>query len=424
MGRQSRHPAAILHADLDAFYASVEQLLDPTLRNKPIAVGGSPSGGVVLAASYEARRCGVSGGMSGRVAKSLCPSIVFVGCHFEEYQRLGDAVIQVFHDVSPLVERISIDEAFIDVAGAVHLFGPPAQIAANIRHRVRSELGLAVSVGVASTKHLAKVASQVAKPDGLVVVEPGHEQAFLDPLPVGLLWGVGKVTEAKLHGRGIRTIGQLAASRPDSVRNLLGPTTSSTLVDRANNRDERRVQTTRRASSIGAQSACGRQSPSREFVMSTFGYLADRVTRRMRTKAVEGRTLTVRVRFPDLQSITRSHTFIHPTAELLTIRDHCVELTHQAMLDHPHQSMVSLLGLSVSQLSSAGAPHQLVLAFDNSTACGPLHRDQVPEHETNRAADSAIDTIRARFGNAAIGIWSSTLADQRIDEGFRTLVER
>src|SRR6478736_4118151 len=186
--------ATILHADLDAFYASVEQLLDPSLRGKPIAVGG----GVVLAASYEAKAFGVRGGMPGRRARELCPQLVFVGGHFKEYQRLGDAAIDVLGDFTPLVERISIDEAFADVAGCTHLFGPPADIAREIRRRVRTELGLPISVGVARTKHLAQIASQVAKPDGLVVVDPGTELAFLHELPVEMMWGVGPATRARL----------------------------------------------------------------------------------------------------------------------------------------------------------------------------------------------------------------------------------
>src|ERR1700745_604310 len=176
--------ATILHADLDAFYASVEQLLDPSLRGKPVAVGG----GVVLAASYEAKAFGVRGGMSGRRVRELCPQLTFVSGHFKDYQRLGDAAIGVVGDFTPLVERISIDEAFADVAGSIHLFGPAAEIAKAVRGRVRAELGLPISVGVARTKHLAKIASRVAKPDGLVVVGPGSELEFLHPLPVEL-WG-------------------------------------------------------------------------------------------------------------------------------------------------------------------------------------------------------------------------------------------
>ncbi len=198
--------ATILHADLDAFYASVEQLLDPSLRGKPIAVGG----GVVLAASYEAKAFGVRGGMPGRQARELCPQLTFVSGHFKDYQRLGDAAIKVVNDFTPLVERISIDEAFADVAGCTHLFGPPAEIARAIRRRVRAELGLPISVGVARTKHLAKIASQVAKPDGLVVVDPDTELEFLHHLPVELMWGVGPVTRARLAEIGVLTIGQLA----------------------------------------------------------------------------------------------------------------------------------------------------------------------------------------------------------------------
>jgi DNA polymerase IV len=198
--------ATILHADLDAFHASVEQLLDPSLRGKPIAVGG----GVVLAASYEAKAFGISGGMSGRRARELCPKLIFVGGHFKGYQRLGDAAINVLNDFTPLVERISIDEAFADVVRCTHLFGPPAEIAAEVRRRVRAEVGLPISIGVARTKHLAKIASQVAKPDGLVVVDPHSELTFLHDLPVELMWGVGPATKARLAKIDVHTIGQLA----------------------------------------------------------------------------------------------------------------------------------------------------------------------------------------------------------------------
>src|SRR5213079_1804468 len=197
--------ATILHADLDAFYASVEQMLDPSLRGKPIAVGG----GVVLAASYEAKAFGISGGMSGLRARELCPQLTFVSGHFKEYQRLGDAAIDVLDDFTPLVERVSIDEAFADVVGCTHLFGSPPEIAKAVRRRVRAELGLPISIGVARTKHLAKVASQVAKPDGLMVVDPETELDFLHNLPVELMWGVGLVTRARLSEIGVHTIGQL-----------------------------------------------------------------------------------------------------------------------------------------------------------------------------------------------------------------------
>src|SRR5436853_2171560 len=233
--------ATILHADLDAFYASVEQLLDPHLRDKPSAVGG----GVVLAASYEARTFGVRSGMPGRRARQLCPDLVFVGGHFDEYQRLGDAAIGVLSDFTPSIERISIDEAFADVAGCTHLFGSPAEIARTVRARVRTELGLPMSIGVARTKHLAKIASQVAKPDGLVVVDPETELEVLHELPVALMWGVGPATKARLDERGIRTIGDLAKMPGQSLERLLGHAVGAKLSALAWNRDPRAINTRR-----------------------------------------------------------------------------------------------------------------------------------------------------------------------------------
>ena len=286
--------ATILHADLDAFYASVEQLLDPRLRGKPIAVGG----GVVLAASYEARAFGVRSGMPGRRARQLCPELIFVGGHFDEYQRLGDAAIGVLSDFTPSIERISIDEAFADVAGCTHLFGSPAEIARTVRARVRAELGLPISIGVARTKHLAKIASQVAKPDGLVVVDPETELEFLHGLPVALMWGVGPATEARLAKIGVTTIGQLAESCPQSVERLLGHAVGRKLTALAWNRDPRQIQTRRRAHSAGAQSALGRQPAIERVFKPTLHHLADRIGARLRAKSLAGRTITVGCALP------------------------------------------------------------------------------------------------------------------------------
>jgi DNA polymerase-4 len=254
--------ATILHADLDAFYASVEQLLDPALRGKPIAVGG----GVVLAASYEAKAFGVRGGMPGRRARELCPQLIFISGHFKEYQRLGDAAVRVLGDFTPLVERISIDEAFADVAGTEHLFGSPAEIAQAIRRRVRTELGLPISVGVARTKHLAKIASQVAKPDGLIVVDPLTELAFLHELPVELMWGVGPATKARLAQEGVLTIGQLAERSPRSLERVIGRAAADKLSALAWNRDPREIKTHRRARSAGAQSALGKKEATEKHI--------------------------------------------------------------------------------------------------------------------------------------------------------------
>src|SRR5262252_7393372 len=315
--------ATILHADLDAFYASVEQLLDPSLRGKPIAVGG----GVVLAASYEAKAFGVRSGMPGRRARELCPQLIFVGGHFNDYQRLGDAAINMLNDFTPLVERISIDEAFADVAGCTHLFGPPGEIASAIRRRVRAELGLPISVGVARTKHLAKIASQVAKPDGLVIVDPRTELDFLHNLPVELMWGVGPVSKARLAGIGVLTIGQLAKTPGWSLEQLLGPAAGEKVAALAWNRDPREIKTDRRARSAGAQSAIGKKPAEESVFRPKLRHLADRIGARLRAKSLSGRTVTVRVRFADLNSATHSVTLgapISATAILAEIAEEMV----------------------------------------------------------------------------------------------------
>jgi DNA polymerase-4 len=410
-------PATILHADLDAFYASVEQLLDPSLRGRPIAVGG----GVVLAASYEARVFGVHAGMPGRTARQLCPGLHFVGGHFPEYQRIGDQVIAVLGDFTPLVERISIDEAFLDVTGAVHLFGPPRDIAVAIRRRVRDETGLAVSVGVARTKHLAKVASQVAKPDGLVVVEAGRERAFLDPLPVELMWGVGPVTRNRLAAAGIRTIGQLAATTSTQVQYLLGQAVGAKLVALAIDRDPRRIQTGRRAASVGAQSALGAAHADVPTLRTTLAYLADRVASRMRAAGRAGRTVTVRVRFRGRRAVTRSVTLPVAISATLTLTELATGLAGAALADHPGERQVTLLAVSVSNLVEEP---DLQLELPLTPVADPQRPGTAPG-AARRGVDGSIDAIRARFGRDAIGYATVTGSDGgRVPEAFREIAQR
>src|SRR5438132_4910933 len=335
--------ATILHADLDAFYASVEQLLDPSLRGKAIAVGG----GVVLAASYEAKSFGVSSGMSGRRARELCPQLIFVGGHFQDYQRLGDAAIAVVSDFTPLVERISIDEAFADVAGCTHLFGSPPEIARAVRGRVRTELGLPISIGVARTKHLAKIASQVAKPDGLVVVDPDTELDFLHDLPVELMWGVGPVTSARLAEIGVLTIGQLANTPGWSLERLLGPAAGEKLAALALNRDPREIEAHRLARSAGAQSAIGRKPAEERVLRPTLLHLADRIGTRLRAKSRPGRTVTVRVRFADMNSVTRSVTLDAPVSATAILAEIAGDLVRAVLAEYPDEKTISLLAISV-----------------------------------------------------------------------------
>jgi DNA polymerase-4 len=409
--------ATILHADLDAFYASVEQLLDPALRGKPIAVGG----GVVLAASYEAKAFGVHGGMAGRRARELCPQLIFVGGHFEEYQRLGDAAIAVIGDFTPLVERISIDEAFADVAGTEHLFGPPAEIANAIRRRVREELGLPISVGVARTKHLAKIASQVAKPDGLCVVDPSRELAFLHPLPVEMMWGVGPVAKARLAETGILTIGQLAATHKGSLERILGPALGDKLAALAWNRDPREIRTHHRAGSVGAQSALGRKPARADVFRPTLLFLADRVATRLRAKSRSGRTVTARVRFADLHAVTRSVTLPAAISATAILAEVAEDLVRAALADHPRERTISLLAISVSHLEDDSLLQlDLPLGLDDEK-----RRPGARRGAARRIADCAVDRIRDRFGREAVGYASVALGVARsVPDGFRELAEK
>lgn len=408
--------ATILHADLDSFYASVEQLLNPDLRGKAIAVGG----GVVLAASYEAKAFGVHGGMSGRKARELCPHLLFVGGNFGEYQRLGDAAIAVLHDFTPLVERISIDEAFADVAGCTHLFGSPREIAATIRRRVRDEVGLPISVGVAKTKHLAKVASQVAKPDGLVVVALGTEMDFLRDLPVGLMWGVGPVTEAKLKAEGILTIGQLAAAPGRSLRSLLGEAAGDKLADLAWDRDVRRIETHRRARSAGAQSALGRRPATEAVFKPTLWHLADRVTSRLRAKSLAGRTITVRIRFADMRAITRSLTVDAPVSATLIVAEIAEELVRSALAEHSAEKFITLLAVSVSHI---GAQPEIQLELPLGLA-DERHRPGTKQGAARWVADRAMDAARDRFGRESIGYAITQLDRRSVPDAFRELAEK
>jgi len=409
--------ASILHADLDAFYASVEQLLQPDLRGRPIAVGG----GVVLAASYEARAFGVRSGMPGRRARELCPELVFTGGHFDEYQRLGDAAIAVMADYTPDIERISIDEAFADVSASRRLFGAPAAIAAEVRARVRAELGLPISIGVARTKHLAKIASQVAKPDGLVVVEPAAELAFLHDLPVELMWGVGPATRAKLADAGVETIGQLAQSSPGAMERLLGRAAGRKLRSLAWNRDPRVVQTQRRAHSAGAQSALGRQPATERVFRPVLQHLADRIARRLRAKERPCRTVTVRVRFADLRSVTRALTLPAPISATTALMEVALDLVRGVLAEHPGERTISLLAISGSNLGEDPHPQlELPLRLPDDG-----RRPGTRQGMARLRADLAVDAIRERFGWEAVTYGSAAMGAARsVPDAFRSLAEK
>jgi DNA polymerase IV len=373
--------ATILHADVDAFYASVEQRDDPRLRGRPVIVGA----GVVLAASYEAKAYGVRTAMGGAQARRLCPQAVVVPPRMSAYAEASKAVYGVFEDTTPLVEGLSIDEAFLDVRGLRRLSGTPAEIAVRLRRNVREQVGLPITVGVARTKFLAKVASGVAKPDGLLMVPPGRELAFLHPLPVERLWGVGPVTANKLRERGITTVGEVAQLAEAALTSMLGRAVGRHLYALAHNRDPRPVQVRRRRRSVGSQRALGRSPKSLATVDATVVALVDRVTRRMRLAGRVGRTVVLRLRFDDFSRSTRSHTLPQATAETQPILATARGLLATAMPTIETQGL-TLVGVAVANLDD---DHAVQLAL-------PIDR------RSGGALDAALDQVRERFGPNAI----------------------
>jgi len=373
--------ASILHADLDAFYASVEQRDDPRLRGRPVIVGS----GVVLAASYEAKACGVRAAMGGARARGLCPQAAVVDPRFWAYSAASKAVFEVFRDTTPLVEGISIDEAFLDVGGLRRVSGSPTDIAVRLRREVLDRVGLRITVGVARTKFLAKVASAVAKPDGLLVVAPGTELAFLHPLPVERLWGVGSVTATKLHNHGISTVGELARLGEAGLVSMLGQASGRHLHALAHNRDPRPIRVGHRRGSIGSQCALGRGPRSPEQIDAVLVGLVDRVSRRMRAAGRPGRTVTLRLRFDDFTRATRSHTLNGVTTHTSTILETARGLLDAAM-PMIRQRGLTLVGVAVGNLGTDDAM-QLALPFD---------------HQSSNDLDTALDGVRDRFGSAAV----------------------
>ncbi len=371
--------ATILHADLDSFYASVEQRDEPRLRGRPVIVGA----GVVLAASYEAKARGVRTAMGGRSAQRLCPDAVVVSPRMSAYSEASKAVFAVFEDTAPLVEGLSIDEAFLDVRGLDHIAGTPVEIAARLRRRVRDEVGLPITVGVARTKFLAKVASAVAKPDGLLVVEPERELDFLHPLPVEALWGVGRVTGAKLHERGITTVGQVAMLAERELVLMLGRASGRHLHALAHNYDPRPVQRRQRRRSIGAQRALGRRRRSPQELAGVLIALVDRTSRRLRAAKRVCRTVVLRMRFEDFSRATRSYSLQDATDQTPAIL-HAATGLLRASRPMIERRGLTLLGIALTNLSDAGAV-QLVLPFDRV-----------------RDLDTVVDRVRDRFGSAAI----------------------
>jgi DNA polymerase IV len=377
-----RCDASILHADLDSFYASVEQRDDPTLRGRPIIVGG----GVVLAASYEAKAYGVRTAMGGAQARRLCPQAVVVPPRMSAYSRASDAVFDVFRDTTPIVEPLSVDEAFLDVGGLHRVSGTPAQIAARLRADVRDRVGLAITVGIARTKFLAKVASQEAKPDGLLLVAPDQELAFLHPLPVRRLWGVGSKTADKLNAHGLYSVADVAELGESTLASLLGGAMGRQLFALSHNIDRRRVTTGVRRRSVGAQRALGRagnrMSPGE--IDAVVVNLIDRITGRMRAADRTGRTVVLRLRFDDFSRATRSRTLPWATSSTQPILAAARQLVTSAA-PLIAQRGLTLVGFAVSGIDRTGA-QQLMLPFGGEPP----------------SVDEAVDQVRRRYGKSAL----------------------
>ena len=398
-GMVSASLAAILHADLDAFYASVEQRDDRALRGRPVIVGS----GVVMAASYEARECGVRSAMGGGQARLLCPHAVWVPPRMEAYSEASKSVFAIFEDVTPVVEPVSVDEAFLDVSGAIRLFGEPDAIARDLRTRVADEVGLPLSIGVARTKYLAKVASQRAKPDGMLVVDPAAELDFLHPLPVRYLWGVGPVTSARLRDRGIDTIGDLASCSSANLTQLLGPAAGIHLRALAHNRDPRSVDVHRRDRSMGSQRALGQRRRTRDELRTMLLGLAEKVAQRLRKADRLARTVTVRYRNAELRHESRSRTLLEATNSTETLTEAADQLL-LALVDGPQGpgSRLGRVGCSLIGITYSGLcrPDAVQLAF------------RFPEDGRERdGLDRMVDDIRDRWGSQAVAR-ASLLGDQ------------
>jgi DNA polymerase-4 len=387
-----RSAPSILHVDLDAFYASVEQLDDETLRGKPVIVGGLGNRGVVAAASYEAREYGVRSALPMARARRACPHGVFLTPRFERYSEKSGEVMAILRDVTPLVEPISLDEAFLDVAGARRSLGSGPEIAQHLRTRIRAETGLTASVGVATTKLLAKLASDLSKPDGLLVVEPGTELAFLHPLPVTRLWGVGPATKKRLDDYGVDTVGDLAELPETTLVRALGQAAGSHLYALARNEDERAVEPDREMKSIGHEETFPTDRTDRDGLERDALRMADAVAARLRGTGKAARTVQLKLRYGDFRTITRSHTLPSPTDVTAEIGETARDLLRAVDLE----AGIRLLGVSVQQLEE-GVAVQGRLSFDT----GPESRPSPPEDR--RSLDAALDTVRERFGRDAVG---------------------
>jgi DNA polymerase-4 len=376
----------IIHVDMDAFYASVEEREDSSLVGRPVIVGGASAGrGVVCAANYAARQFGVHSAMSAAQAKRLCPQAVFLKPRIDYYATVSQQIRKIFEQFTPLVEPLSLDEAFLDCTGSEPLFGPSAQIGQRIKQQIRDELRLVASVGVAPNKFLAKIASDLGKPDGYVVVLPEQVQEFLDPLPVGRIWGVGKVTNSVFGRLAIRTIAQLRQTPIAMLEELFG-SSGKHYWELAHGRDFRPVVPDREAKSISHETTFAEDIADNEVLRAWLVELVEQVARRLRHQGIQGRTVELKVRLSDFSTITRANTLPRPTNVTQELLDAGLELLTQRL--PPRRLPVRLLGFGVSKLGDAGLVQQQLFGE--------------PEREKQKELDGVADRIVAKFGKSAL----------------------
>ncbi len=394
--------SAILHVDMDAFFASVELLERPDARGKPAIVGHAGGRGVVTSATYEARRYGVRSAMPMSQALRLCPNAIILPPHYDRYTEYSAKVMDIFREVTPLVEPLSIDEAFLDVSGARRLLGSPRRIAELIRSRVQEETGLTCSVGVAATKFMAKLASGRAKPDGLLVIPRSETLAFLRPLPVGALWGVGASTQASLERMGLLTVGDLADAPLHVLQKAVGDASGRKLHELANGRDDRGIVTESREKSIGHENTFGTDVGDLDVLRREFLRLSGRVGERLRKHAMIARTVSIKVRFSDFRTITRSRTLAEPTNVGRRLFEEAWDVFGALNLD-VRQTPLRLIGVRAEQLLDAGG--DAVALWD-------------PDEEW-RETERTLDAVSARFGRGMIGPASLVRRARDADEEER-----
>lgn len=392
-----RREASILHVDMDSFFVSVELLDRPELVGLPVAAAHDTQRSVVSSASYEARRFGVRSAMPVARAKQLCPQLVLVTPVFEKYRVASRKIMDIFREFTPLVEPLSIDEAFLDVAGSVRLFGSPIDIARQLRARVREQTGLPASVGLAGTKFIAKLASQRAKPDGILEIPPARTLEFLHPLPIGAMWGVGAATERALKSRAIHTVADLAREPLDSLRRIVGNASAEKLHELANGRDVRRVETTRVEKSIGHEETFATDVSDRSLLERELLRLSTRTSERLRDAEIEARTIAIKVRWDTFETVTRSRTLAEPTNTTQRVYSTARELFEALSPPGSPVRPVRLIGVRAEQLGDAGSGSNSLWNED----------------EQWQAVDSAVDDVREKFG--ASGLTSARLLGGRED---------